>query len=123
MLQFVSCDCAFYLSVDRRKQWLNGPRVPAHFCAERNDPSRISKISPRRVESDDSSSVFTDHCNYHVNSSSHTYNPNGITSFRIASDNAGSSCWLLEFRCELYTHDCENYRHYCESDWNRVFQC
>ena len=82
---------------------------PARFYAESNDPSGISNIIAGKVESGYSSTVFTDDCNYHVDSSSNPCYPNRITGFRIASGNAGSSCWLVEFQCELYTHDCENY--------------
>ena len=123
MLRFISPDSPFYLSIGRQKQWLNGPWVPARSYVESNDPSVFSNIIAGKVESAYSNSVFTDHCDYHVNSSSHPCNPNRITSFRGASDNAGSSCWLVEFQCELYTHECENYRHYCESDWDSLFQC
>src|SRR5437870_13885252 len=116
MLQFVSCDCAFYPSVDRRKQWLNGPRVPARFCAESNYPSRIANIIGRRVESADNSSVFTVHRNYHLSRSSHTSYPNRSSRLRLDTDNNLPSRWSLESRCQLYAHDRENYRHYFESN-------
>jgi len=123
MLQFVSCDCAFYPSVDRRKQWLNGPRVPARFCAESNDSSRIANIIGRRLEGADNSSVFMVHRNYHLSRSSHTSDPNRGSRLRLDTDNNRPSCWSLESWCQLYAHDCENYRHYCESDRDVVFQC
>src|SRR2546425_7547522 len=123
MLQFVSCDCAFYPSVDRRKQWLNGPRVPARFCAKSKDSSRIANIIGKMLESAENSSVFTAYRNYPLSPSSHTFDPSRSSRLRLDNDNNRPSRWSLESQCQLYAHDCENYRHHCESDWDIVFQC
>src|SRR2546428_6046662 len=122
MLRFVSYDSAFYLSIGHGKQWLNGPRVPARFCAESNDSSRIANIIGRRVESADNSSVFTAHRNYHLSPSSHTFDPSRSSRLRLDTDNNRPSCWSLEFQRQLYAHDCENYRHSSEPDWATVFK-
>src|SRR5712692_4996118 len=99
------------------------PGSRPRFYVESNGPYRTSETNARKVESAGSSSVLADHCNYFVSPSSHTANPDRITSFRITSNNSSSSCWVLEFQRKLHTHDSENYRHHCESDWDGIFQC
>jgi hypothetical protein len=92
-----------------QKQWLNGPRVTARFYVESNDPSGISNISAGRVERPASSSILTNYRNYHINPSSHSYYPNRVARFRIASDDASPSCWFVEFECQLHAYDGENH--------------